>query len=49
MGVDLILPQRLVRIGSPRLHICPCFALFRTGLIITDKLKALRNESGGFL
>ena len=49
MGIDLTLAQRLVRIGHPRLYICPYFALFRTGrLNITDKLKALRNESGGF-
>lgn len=31
MGIDLTLPHRLVHIGSPRLHIRPYFALFRTG------------------
>ncbi len=27
MGIDLTLPQRLVRIGYPRRHICPRLSL----------------------
>ena len=49
MGIDLTLLQELVRIGSPRLHICPYFALFLgRRLKHHGQLEALRNKSRGF-